>query len=464
MIELLHRSAQDDPDGIALRAGDRLVTYGRLLGQALAAADALRVRGVRRAAVLDDDPAAVVAVLAAASLIGVETCVYPAAATREAVADLLARFDHDVLLTRRAELADLPASTATDELFAAAADTVPATLPQLPSHRPLLVLTTGTTGHPRAARHDWGRLLPAVARVVRTPDQRWLLAYGLNQFGGLQIVLHVLAAGATLVVPAALRPREGLDAMRAQGVTHASGTPTFWRFVLAELSADGGAVPSLRQVTLGGEAVPPALLERLRAVFPDARVSQIYGATEFGRNVTVRDGVFGLPVSMLDETADVALRVVDGQLWVRSRSSMLGYYGEEPIDPDAWRPTGDLVEVVGDRILFRGRASEIINVGGVKVHPAPIEERIGGLPGVAVARVFGRRNPMVGAIVAAEIVPAAGVDTDELDAQIRAACADLPPAHRPRRITFVETIATTGGKISRGMAPDSPPATGRPKE
>ena len=48
---------------------------------------------------------------------------------------------------------------------------------------------------------------------------------------------------------------------------------------------------------------------------------------------------------------------------------MLGYYGEEPVDADAWRPTGDLVEIVGDRIEFRGRVSEIINVGGVKVHP-----------------------------------------------------------------------------------------------
>ena len=54
--------------------------------------------------------------------------------------------------------------------------------------------------------------------------------------------------------------------------------------------------------------------------------------------------------------------------------------------------------------------------------------------------------------------PSAPDDVDDLvvaeDAAVRAACADLPPAHRPRRITFVETIATTGGKISRGMAPD----------
>ena len=62
---------------------------------------------------------------------------------------------------------------------------------------------------------------------------------------------------------------------------------------------------------------------------------------------------------------------------------MLGYYGDDPVDPDAWRPTGDLVEVADGRVYFRGRRSEIINVGGTKVHPLPIEERISAVPGVA---------------------------------------------------------------------------------
>ena len=77
----------------------------------------------------------------------------------------------------------------------------------------------------------------------------------------------------------------------------------------------------------------------------------------------------------------------------------------------AWRPTGDLIEIVGTRVLFRGRQSEIINVGGVKVHPLPVEERILALESVEAARVFGRPSKLTGAIVAVEIVPAGGVET-----------------------------------------------------
>jgi acyl-CoA synthetase (AMP-forming)/AMP-acid ligase II len=133
---------------------------------------------------------------------------------------------------------------------------------------------------------------------------------------------------------------------------------------------------------------------------------------------------------------------------------MLGYYGEPEIDPDAWRPTGDLVEVVGDRVEFRGRSSEIINVGGVKVHPLPIEERVGAVPGVELAHVFGRPNRLTGSLVAVEVVPAGDADPETLEEAIREACADLPPAARPRSIRFVETIATAGNKIARGARRD----------
>jgi acyl-coenzyme A synthetase/AMP-(fatty) acid ligase len=143
------------------------------------------------------------------------------------------------------------------------------------------------------------------------------------------------------------------------------------------------------------------------------------------------------------------MKIVDGELWVRSRVGMLGYYGEDPVDSDAWRPTGDIVEVVSDRILFRGRTSEIINVGGVKVHPLPIEDRIGSVPGVDMARVFGRPNAMTGAIVAVEVVAATGADTDTIAAAIRAACADLPAAARPRSVRFVDSVSMAGNKIVR---------------
>ena len=241
--------------------------------------------------------------------------------------------------------------------------------------------------------------------------------------------------------------------MRRFGVTHASGTPTFWRFLLAELRTDGEPAPRLEQVTLGGEAMPSAVVGALRKTFPRARISQLYAATEWGSasvSATARSGCRSASSSEADGEAQ--FRIVDGELWVRSRSSMLGYYDEEPVPDDGWRPTGDLVELVGDRIHFLGRAIEIINVGGVKVHPLPIEERVAGARGRARPRarpaqrhdrpdrrarrrscrwrgrrVHGRRHPR----------------------GVRRGPGRAPPAQHP----FVETLVTHGGKMLRGRTP-----------
>jgi acyl-CoA synthetase (AMP-forming)/AMP-acid ligase II len=319
----------------------------------------------------------------------------------------------------------------------------------------LLIRTTGTTGLPKAARHEWQVLARTVAGVTARPGQRWLLAYGPHQFAGIQVLQHVVAGRGTLVAPFPRGPREGITALVEHDVTCVSATPTYWRFLLAEARSRGLRLPALEQVTLGGEASSPDLLADLRASFPAARISQVYASTEFGSVASVRDGLPGLAVSSLYSESNPTsnLRVVDGELWVRADAGMLGYAHAASSDDgragDGWRPTGDLVEIVGDRVLFRGRDSEVINVGGVKVHPLPVEQRISALDGVAMARVFGRSNRLTGAIVAAEVVPIDGADRDQLRADIRAAVADLPRAWHPRSVAFVDTIETLGTKTLR---------------
>jgi acyl-CoA synthetase (AMP-forming)/AMP-acid ligase II len=444
VIEVLRQAAAELPDQLAVVSDTEKVTYSELARRAEVAAFALRERGIDRFAVQDSDPIAIWTLIAAASLSGAEACVYPIAANDATVAELRQRLDHATLITSRDVTGDGVLSPATLLSGTERLTDEP------PEDGGMLILTTGTSGHPQAAQHTWTRLLRVAGRINPTPDQRWLLAYGLNQFGGLQILLHVTSARATLVAGESFQPRDGLAAMRRWGVTHASGTPTFWRFLLAEIRADQAGTPPLRQVTLGGEAVPSALLDQLRATFTDARISQIYGATEMGQNITVRDGKPGLPLDVLEEGGDVVFKIVDGELWVRSESSMLGYYDQAPLETGSWRATGDLVEVVDDRILFRGRKSEVINVGGVKVHPLPIEDRVSRVDGVALVRAFGRPSAVTGRIVALEVVPVEGADEETVRRDIREACQTLPPAARPRNVTFVATMDTAGNKLSRG--------------
>jgi acyl-CoA synthetase (AMP-forming)/AMP-acid ligase II len=474
MILLLEAAAADAPDRTAVVTPERAPTYGALLDDARRIAASLQRRGITRFAVAEPDAAWVMGLLAGAALAGAEPCQFQPDTPAAELATQAAALGHTVVVTRRQDLHDLvgdgghdgghlealrPEDLASDAAAtAASAAAAQSDPPGEIGAQPLMIRTTGTTGLPKAARHDWRVLTQTVAGIRPAPTQRWLLAYGLHQFAGIQILLHVVASQATLVAPFPRQPKDGLEAMIRDGVTCVSATPTYWRFLLTEARSRRAELPPLEQITLGGEASPADLLDDLRTTFPGARISQVYASTELGSITSVRDGRPGIAVADLfsEENPTANVRVTDGELWVRPAAGMLGYAGQpnEATAPGEWRPTGDLVEIVDGRVLFRGRTSEVINVGGVKVHPLPVEERIAALDSVAAARVFGRPSKLTGFIVAAEIVPApdAGADHEQIRTDVNGAVSDLPRAWQPRHLSFVEAIETKGGKTVRGTA------------
>ena len=456
MILLLERAAAHAPDHPAVVTHDATTTYAELRAAARRVAGGLVAADITRFAIVEPDAARILQLLAGAALVGSEPCQYQADIAPDEFAAQAASIGHDVVVTRRADLSGPFRIVDPDDLAAAAPDDRPAP----GDTQPLLIRTTGTTGVPKAARHDWSILARTVTDVSPRPGQRWLLAYGPHQFAGLQVLQHVVASEATLVAPFPRQPRDGLDALLSEGVTCVSATPTYWRFLLAEARSRQVSLPDLEQITLGGEASPADLLDDLRTAFPDARISQVYASTEFGSVASVRDGRPGLDAATLFNEANPSakVRVHEGELWVRSSAGMLSYDDSvangEPDADGEWHRTGDLVEIVDGRVLFRGRESEVINVGGVKVHPLPVEERISALDSVAAARVFGRPNRLTGAIVAAEVVPSGKSDDAALDGlreQIRDAVADLPRAWQPRSVIFVDSIETRGDKTVRRM-------------
>lgn len=454
MISLLERAALAAPRQAAVVTPEGSVSYGELFEESRRVGATLRRRGITRFAVIEPDAAWVIRLLAGAALVEAEPCQYqpdiaPSEFERQASA-----LGHSIAVTRRSGLGAGITIVSPEELTEG--DSADGDAPG--DAQPLMIRTTGTTGPPKAARHDWGILGKTVRNRSPRPDQRWLLAYGPHQFAGIQVLLHVVASQATLVAPFPRQPRDGLDALLTEGVTCVSATPTYFRFLLAEARSRDVELPPLEQITLGGEAIPPDLLDRLRDVFPDARISQVYASTEFGSVMSVRDGEAGFPVDALysESNPSATMRIIDGVLWVRAEAGMLGYAGDAESDAsraevDGWRPTGDLVEIAGTRVLFRGRDSEVINVGGVKVDPLPVENRITSLPGVAAARVFGRPNPMTGAIVAAEVIPAGEADQKSIRVEIKRVLEDLPPAWHPRSVKFVDSVETRGDKTVRGM-------------
>jgi acyl-CoA synthetase (AMP-forming)/AMP-acid ligase II len=233
-------------------------------------------------------------------------------------------------------------------------------------------------------------------------------------------------------------------------VTHLTGTPSHWRRALMSPAL---ARIAPRYIRLSGEIADQAVLDSLKARFPHAAIGHAYAATEAGVGFEVTDGLEGFPASFIGGEGPVEMRVTDGSLQIRSPRTAGDYVGgSEALKQDGWVDTGDLVEQRGRRFYFAGRRGGIINVGGLKINPEEVEAVINRHPGVALSRVSGRKNPITGAIVIAEVVLAdAANDNASFREELLALCREKLPAFKvPAMLRFVERLElTAGGKLSR---------------
>lgn len=317
-----------------------------------------------------------------------------------------------------------------------------------------IMTTSGTTGLPKMAPHS----LASLSRTVRPrrPDADapvWGLLYEATRFAGMQVLLQASLGGGLLAAPP-LDDDFGarIAALTAAGCTHLSATPTLWRRLLMHPAA---AELRLTQATLGGEIADQPVLEAVQARFPHARVTHVFASTEAGVGFSVQDGRTGFPARYLSEPpAGVEIKVAEGRLWLRPPDGARRYVGGGQLNVDAqgFVDTGDEVAIDGDRVLFRGRHSSVVNVGGTKVNPEVVEALINSAPGVAAVRVVARANPFTGSVLVAQVTPVAPPqDADAFRAGIIRLCRErLPPPAVPALVQICAALeVNAAGKLGR---------------
>ncbi len=318
--------------------------------------------------------------------------------------------------------------------------------------------TSGTTGRPKLVVHTLAGLCGAIdgGGALASP-QVWSTFYDIRRYGGLQIFLRAMLTGGSLVLSdASESTTEFLVRAGAHGVTHISGTPSHWRRALMSPAANRIAPQYVR---LSGEIAGQAILDNLRSRYPRARVAHAFASTEAGVAFDVRDGLEGFPASLIEQpSSGVEMKVQDGSLRIRSSRVAERYIpSERPLaDADGFVDTGDMLELRGGRYYFVGRRDGTINVGGQKVHPEEVEGVINRHPQVRMSLVRPRKNPLVGALVVADVVLQTGSDCAaecgrQLQDEILQLCREALPRHKvPAAIQFVgELEVAASGKMVR---------------
>jgi len=280
-----------------------------------------------------------------------------------------------------------------------------------------------------------------------------------------------MMVGADFIMPMErLDPAGVIELCEQERVTCSAGVPTVWLAVRDMLRAQNKTLPDLKRIVIGGSAMPPSLMDDLRALGIDA--IHAWGMTEMSPVGTV-----SRPIAELEDDPEtqrrerykqgrfspiVQWKIVDehgnevpqdgvtrGELLVRGFAVAKSYYENEAasalaFEPDGWFHTGDVVTM--DRygyIEVVDRVKDFIKSGGEWISSVEVENVLMGHPALKEACVFGVAHPKWQERPVAAVVLREGHEADE--AAVIAWLADkLAKWQTPDRIVFVEAIPRTG--------------------
>lgn len=305
----------------------------------------------------------------------------------------------------------------------------------------ITLFTSGTTGQPKKVIHGVQALIRNVRMSTEYEKHTWAFAYNPTHMAGLQVFFQAFL-NSNVIVNVFNKSRDEVYAsIDKYSVTHISATPTFYRLLLPFEKACN----SIRRVTLGGEKSDTKLYNAIEQIFPVAKINNIYASTEAGSLFSAKGEFFHIPTSIQDK-----IRVVDNELYVHK--SLLGKSDSFIFNDDNYYRTGDLIEWENKEnglFRFKGRANELINIGGYKVNPSEIESVISQLPDIIQVIVYGKSNSVLGNILCADIKLKGDSEITELSIReyLKGFLQDFKI---PRRIKFVDTIELTRtGKLKR---------------
>ncbi|MFG0610739.1 amino acid adenylation domain-containing protein [Delftia sp. WSY_14] len=492
---LIEHQAQSRPQAVALKMGEAQMRYGQLDAQANRLAHHLIAQGVGPDKVVAvalerslDTIVTLLAVLKAGGAYLPLDIAYPA----DRLAFMLKDSGAVLLLSQRCAWPHLAgtqvATLLLDEIDLQGTSEARPLVSLSPDNLAYVIYTSGSTGMPKGVTVSHGPLAMhclATAEIYgMTADSCELHFMSFSFDGAHERWLTPLCVGASLAVRdnELWTAEQTYQALHRHGVTTAAFPPAYLGEI-AEWAAQRDDVPAVELYVFGGEAMPKAAYDKVRARLKPRWLINGYGPTETVVTPliwrTSSEGSFdcayapiGRPVGercayVLDDDMQLLPEGMIGELYIGGYGLARGYldrraltaerFVADPFDDRGGRlyRTGDLVRwLSGGNIEYIGRADHQVKIRGFRIELGEVEKAVRSVAGVMDAAVLVHDAPG-GKQLTAYVVANAASAGQVLARSVRQQLGErLPDYMVPAHVLLLPALPRlVSGKLDRHALP-----------
>jgi amino acid adenylation domain-containing protein len=354
-----------------------------------------------------------------------------------------------------------------------------------PENLAYLIYTSGSTGKPKGVMIEHRNVInffTGMDHAIGRSGGVWLAVTSISFDISVLELLWTLTRGYQVVIHGDEGSQTIPGEIARYGVTHLQMTPSLARM----LAMDANSLASLtrlKQLLLGGEALPSSLVAKLRSVY-EGEIFNMYGPTETTvwsttykvqhpcASISIGRPIDNTQIYLLDDAMNPVPVGETAELYIGGDGVVRGYWNRPDLTAerfldDPFRPgtrmyrTGDLARYLPDGNLeYLGRADFQIKIRGFRIEPGEIEAVLEQQPGVTQAAVIVREDrPEDKRLVAYLTLTGSQEVTAE---SLRLALAAKLPAYMvPSSFVFLDAMPLTDNlKLDRKSVLRLPP----PKE
>lgn len=329
----------------------------------------------------------------------------------------------------------------------------------------LVLFTSGSTGIPKGVVLSHSSQLSALraqeAFLTLLEGKSTVIAAPLFHMNALTFAHTSVVAHGRMALLRQFSEEAFANSIRDDEVLIVGGVPPMiTRLARHNAKVGDGPFDSVAMVVIGSAPLTEANVTEIKALFPNAMVSNGYGTTEIGPGVfgPHPDGLERPTQSIGYPSSNCEVRLSDGEpsdegvLEVKGPGLMLGYDGRPDLTAeklkDGWFRTGDVFRRDENGFFyFTGREDDMFVCNGENIYPMELEKVLDTHPEIAASAVVSVEDAVRGRVPVAFVVSTADLTAEAVQDYFT---SNAEPSKYPRQVHFLDQLPVNAvNKVDR---------------